>query len=284
MSQTFRIVTWNIERGIKFDEIARILLDDVPADIYALQEVDLHARRSSCRDVCADLAAHLGMHYIYGIEFREFAQEGCGSKYAYHGQAFISEFQCNHSETLYFPHQFKDRSLRWFHKPIIASSILHAKLMQTIASVDLGYTVANLFQPRSGRRMALFGEFELGDRKLFVYNTHLEWYVNDTERAAQMQDIIEDTYLRVSELDAVVILGDFNTELGADSLVIKRAQEHGFVDAMSSFESRNARTCDNDQRLDWILVKNLKAVSGYVYPDGFDASDHLPVIVELEFV
>ena len=62
------------------------------------------------------------------------------------------------------------------------------------------------------------------------------------------------------------------------------AQEQGFVDALSSFESGTVATCDNDQRLDWILVKNLKGVSGYVYPDGFDASDHLPVVVELEFV
>ena len=189
MSQKFRILSWNIERGIKFDKIAKILREKIPAEIYALQEVDIHAHRSRCRDVAADLAHALSLNYLYGTEFRELAQEGCGSKHAYHGQAFISKFPLNNSETFYFPNQFRDWAPRWYHKPILSSRLprLQTKFIQNVGSVELGYVVAHAFQPRKGGRMALFGEFEIGDRKLFVYNAHLESHASDGERALQMK-------------------------------------------------------------------------------------------------
>ena len=99
-----------------------------------------------------------------------------------------------------------------------------------------------------------------------------------------MQDILEDVDLRVAQDDAVIILGDLNTALGASSPVIQAAEERGFRDALTHFADKDTATCTNGQRLDWILIKNLRATNVSVYGDGFAASDHLPVVAELEFV
>lgn len=286
--QKFRIVTWNIERGIKLDKIAKVLCKKIQADIYALQEVDVHAYRSRYRDVATELASALGMPYIFGKEFREFAQEGYGSNHAFHGQEFISKFPVSNSETFYFPHQFRDWSKRWFHKPIIFSRLprLQTKLIQNVGSMELGYAVAHTFQPRKGGRMALFGEFNIGDRELFVYNAHLESHASDAQKALQMQDILchLDGNEKIKENDAIVILGDLNNHLGADSPVIKVAEERGLKDALLDFESRNMPTSHDGKRIDWILIKNLKAINCFVFKGGFEASDHLPVVAELEFI
>ena len=287
-SQKFRIVSWNIEKGIKFDKIAKILCEKIPADIYALQEVDIHVYRSKYRDVAADLASALGMSYVFGIEFREFAQEGYESKHAFHGQEFITRFPLNYSETFYFPHRAKVRSLQWFHKPLLLTRLprLKTKLTQNVGSVELGYTVANFFQPREGARMALFGEFEIGGKKLFVYNAHLECHTKDEEKALQIQNIMHhiDANKRIEEDDAVIILGDLNTTLGASSPAIQAAEKRGFHDALAHFADKDVATCTTGQRLDWILIKNLRVTNASVYGGGFAASDHLPIVADLEFV
>lgn len=286
MPQRFRLVTWNIERGIKFENILAILCEKIPADIYAFQEVDIYAYRSRYRNVAADLASGLRMPYVFGAEFRELAQEGRGSAHALHGQEFISRFPIINWETFYFPNQFKDWTPRWFHKPLILSRLprLQTKLIQNVGSVELGHTVAHFFQPREGGRMALFGEFKVGDRKLFIYNTHLESHASDAQKALQMQDIIQNANSKLAESDAVIIIGDLNTNLGKNSPVIKLAHKHNFVDVLLNCKKKNIATCDTNKRLDWILTKNLKVVEGSVWLDAFNASDHRPVMAELEFL
>ena len=286
MPQTFRLASWNIARGVKFDKIVSILREEIPADIYALQEVERHTYRSGYRDAAADLSSALDMHYAYGVEYRELAQEGYGLRHALHGQAFFSNVPIMGSRTFYLPHQIHDWSPRWFHKPLLLAKIprLQAKLIRNIGSIELGFAVARLFQPREGGRMAQIGEFNIRGRKLFIYNTHLEWHASDRERALQMRDILQDAGSRIDEKDAVIILGDFNTELGESSLVIQAAQKHGFCDALLNFDNCHVATCSNGQRMDWILTKNLKTINGSVFLDAYEASDHRPIIVELEFI
>lgn len=94
-----RVATWNIERGLSYDQIKMALASPeefraaVPvlekassrqklladsqleslrdADILVLNEVDLGMKRTGYRDVAADLAAALHMNYAYGVEFVE---------------------------------------------------------------------------------------------------------------------------------------------------------------------------------------------------------------------
>jgi len=285
-SQKFRVVSWNIENSIKLGAVARVLSEKIPADIYALQEVDAHAHRSRYKDVAADLAQYLGMQYIFGAEFQEFAQEGCGSKPAFHGQAFIAKSSPVRWKKLLLPHQTRDWSRRGYHALLFRLRLhrLKDKAIKKFGARELGFEVAHFFQPREGGRVALVGEFRIGDRRVYVYNTHFEGHGNEEGRTLQMQDILGDVDSRVAENDAVIILGDLNTTLGASSPVIQAAQESGFRDALAHFADKDIATCANGQRLDWVLIKNLRVINASVYEGGFAASDHLPVVAELEFV
>jgi len=286
----FRIVSWNIERGKKFTHILRTMHEKIDADIYALQEVDRYAHRTQYRDVCADLARSLDMSFVYGAEFREFAQEGYKSEHAFYGQGFLTHLQLLDSRAFYLPHQIYGRSLQWFHKPLISSKVLRLpiwyRLVQNryIYSQRFTYRIEGLVAPRSGGQVALIGKFRIGAKKVFVYNIHLEGFGNDKQKAIQMQDILHDVRTRTQENDAVVILGDLNTQCGESSLVIQAAYEDGFRDALLHFEDQKIATCKTNQRLDWILTKNLKTISASVLKDSYDASDHRPVIAELEFL
>ena len=59
-----------------------------PADLYLLQEVDLHTRRAGNRDVAAELASRLRLNGAYAIEFEELSQES--GRPAYIGQATLT--------------------------------------------------------------------------------------------------------------------------------------------------------------------------------------------------
>jgi endonuclease/exonuclease/phosphatase family metal-dependent hydrolase len=62
-----RVVTYNIHAGLvsSLDEVGDVL-EDLDADVIALQEVDRDARRTGYRDQAGDLAARLDMDYAYG--------------------------------------------------------------------------------------------------------------------------------------------------------------------------------------------------------------------------
>lgn len=63
------LVTWNIERGVKFDQIAATL-QALDPDLVLLQEVDRSCSRSGNRHVARDLARHLGMNWVTAGEFQ----------------------------------------------------------------------------------------------------------------------------------------------------------------------------------------------------------------------
>jgi hypothetical protein len=103
MGPSLRLVEWNIERGIEFDEIKQLLTDKQgfiakvhseaannagtakaddqvlnaqmnvlqSADVLVLNEVDWGMKRSNYRAVVKDLADALKMNWAYGVEFVE---------------------------------------------------------------------------------------------------------------------------------------------------------------------------------------------------------------------
>jgi endonuclease/exonuclease/phosphatase family metal-dependent hydrolase len=67
---TIRVVDWNIDRGLRLQEIIEFL-DAQSADVLILQEVDLNARRSGYRNIAEEIARQLRMNYVFGCEFQE---------------------------------------------------------------------------------------------------------------------------------------------------------------------------------------------------------------------
>ena len=162
----FRILSWNINRGLQFPKILQFL-KTVQADLLLLQEVDLNARRTGCRDIASELAHALNLNYVFGLEFQELS-EGTPARPAYHGNATLSPWPLSKARMI----RFRDQSSFW--KP--------------------HWYVPNLatFQRRTGGRIALVAEANIYGRKVVTYNLHLESRGADELRLRQLNEVLAD--------------------------------------------------------------------------------------------
>jgi endonuclease/exonuclease/phosphatase family metal-dependent hydrolase len=71
-----RVVSWNIDRGLKLGKTIEFLAG-AKADIILLQEVDVNCRRTHRINVAMEIAQKLAMNYVFAREFEELTQ---GSK------------------------------------------------------------------------------------------------------------------------------------------------------------------------------------------------------------
>ena len=236
------VVSWNIEQGKRYEQI-RDTLADLHADIYLLQEVDMGVRRSEYREVARDLANDLGgLNWVFAGEFQEIGQSRRDTP-ALTGQAVLSRYPIRNAFALGFENQAK---LRWRLDP---------------------------FQPRRGGRMALRVE----SAGILLYDAHLESAKDDGFRRKQVDEMLSD-YLTLGRADQPVVLaGDFNTEKApADSMVVERLVDHGFVDALGTLAPRRTSIAHADP-LDWIFVRNMTPSRGRVVAVRNKPSDHFPL-------
>src|SRR6266853_4435744 len=188
--QTIRVVNWNIDRGLRLQEVADFL-ESQQADLLTLQEVDLNAKRTLCRNIAEELARRLGMNYVFGREFEELTQ-GSRTSPAYHGQATLSRWRLANPRVIRFRRQSNFWRPRWF-------------LPRT-----------EPFQERLGGRIALVTEIEGAGRRLTVYNLHLESRGNHDIRLAQMEEVLEDVKKQAPQ-SPTLIAGDLNFDASSTS-------------------------------------------------------------------
>ncbi|MCX7603204.1 MAG: hypothetical protein N2036_03930, partial [Bryobacteraceae bacterium] len=124
-----RILSWNIERGIRLEEIRRFL-DQRQADLILLQEADWEARRSGGHRIAAELGAALGLEWAFAPEFLELGQR-IGGRDAWHGQATLSRLPIREARLF----RFRAQSASWRPRPWLPAW--------------------SIFQPREGGRIAL---------------------------------------------------------------------------------------------------------------------------------
>jgi len=113
LPERLAVVSWNIERGVRFAGVLDTL-KTLDADVLLLQEVDRYCDRSGGRDVAANLAAALGMNWIFAGEFQEIG-EGTKGRGALHGQAILSRYPITDAGVLVFMEQAR---LRWRLNPV----------------------------------------------------------------------------------------------------------------------------------------------------------------------
>jgi endonuclease/exonuclease/phosphatase family metal-dependent hydrolase len=246
-----RIVSWNIERGLRFPGILEFLRI-VQADLILLQEVDTNARRTHYRDVASDLARALHLNVVFGREFQELS-EGSSASPAFQGQATLSPWPLSNGRTI----QFRDQSNFWkprWYVPRIGA-----------------------FQRRNGGRIALVAEARVYGRKLVTYNVHLESRSNDTLRLRQLEEVLEDCR-RCGDASMFVIGGDFNLNAGHGNAA-KALRDAGFHDA-ARLSGRPTTPVHGLPRhagaIDWIFVSGGLDSQGRVHDDVHE-SDHYPV-------
>ncbi len=190
-----RIVTWNIERGVKFEAVQSVL-QELDADVVLLQEVDRFCSRSDDRDVARELAQHLRMNYVTAGEFQEIG-EGRRDRPCVSGQAILSRLPIGEATTVRFEDQ---ASLKWRLNPA---------------------------QPRRGGRIAL-GARTAG---ALFYSVHLESGADEQRRAHQVLDILANV---PPGEEPVIIGGDFNNAGGEASAMFDGLRAAGFTNAMGA--------------------------------------------------
>ena len=253
--RTIQVVSWNIARGCRLDEIVEFLVG-ANADLILLQEVDRHARRTEYRNVAEVLAKRLRLNYAFGIEFQELAQ-GSRDAPAHHGQATLSRWPLCDCGVLRFSRQSTYWQPRWWIPPL------------------------PLFQRRLGGRVALLCHATIGETTLAVYNLHLESRRGDDLRRSQLSEVFNET-LRHG-LDApVIVAGDFNfdvTKAGSECLN-KTGFQNPFADL--GLRTAQAHSFGRSNTIDWILARGPVAPVSPKIHHSVSASDHYPLTLTLE--
>jgi endonuclease/exonuclease/phosphatase family metal-dependent hydrolase len=283
-----RILTWNIERGYRPEQIAAALAAIRP-DIACLQEVDWGNRRTGGRDVLQELAEVTGMLGLYGIEFLEI----CSPRRPEHlagGGAIGNALLCRLAPQDAFRIELPT-CLDWESD-----------------ATDSGLPRLTRWrlrrEERIGRRFGVGAEFEWNGRRLLVCSVHLEdklggvggrwWQFKAVER--EMEGRCGDAALRV-------IAGDFNTfdcrmarvvmpgsggpALGRPAGVPEAAWWQDALLPDTGYADPFAPTAWTFRilpffwaKLDWITIKGGLAINCGVGP--FATSDHRPVWLDLE--
>jgi endonuclease/exonuclease/phosphatase family metal-dependent hydrolase len=245
-----RLVTFNIRHGVGADDrfdlprLAKVL-QAVDADVICLQEVDRHyGERSEDVDQPLLLSRALDMQLAWGPAIGE-ERGGTGPDREY-GNALLSRL------------------------PILISDV---------------HPLPGGGEPRSALRTLV----ELDGGTLWVTTTHLTR--TGGERAAQIAALAA---LHSEPMEAGVIVGDFNTEPDAPELTALRPR---FSDAWEVAQDRQDRSgwrfWQHDEgfthpagsphrRIDQVWVSDGVAVASARVHDGHGASDHLPLVVDLE--
>jgi len=247
-----KVVTWNINRGQRLNEVIEFLVE-AAADLILLQEVDLNARRTNCRNVAYDIAQALAMNYAFGCEFEELSQRR-NRMPAYHGQATLSRFPLLNSRILRFHRQSKFWLPRWFIPRM------------------------RPFQRRVGGRMALISFVDLPGQMLIVYNVHLESRADDDLRCGQLLELLDDVCQHAPDVQ-VVVAGDFNADLRQEpfaSIIGNAGLSNPFAHFFSLPTTVPSRF-HSSRTIDWILTKGPLSASEPKLHDLIRASDHYPL-------
>lgn len=263
------IAAWNAER-LKYHAPSVELVKASGADILLLTETDLGMARAGNRHTTADLAADLGMSYVYGVEFVELGlgdsrerawHDGETNAVGFHGNALLTRLPLKEAALI----RLDDGAVWW--------------------------TDAQDGQGRLGGRMALAALVETQFGPIVAVSAHLESKSDADDRARQIARLIAAVDCLAGELP-VVIGGDLNTNSVPEGS--RTPEDHEplfgvFAAAGYTWDSANdfalsQRTRPDGTplppfaRIDWLAVRGLTASEPRTVPavdgKGDAISDH----------
>jgi endonuclease/exonuclease/phosphatase family metal-dependent hydrolase len=181
-----RIVAWNIERGKHFEPLVATLTGDrglAGADVLLLNEVDLGMGRSRNRHVARELAAALGMRYVFANSHVLLAPGDWNERshdepntLALHGNAILSRF------------------------PIV--SFRATPLPERTDKFEA-------LEKRLGEKRTLICDLELPLGPITVALVHLDPFCDSRHRAHQLKRVLAE--LERDSADRILLGGDLNT-------------------------------------------------------------------------
>jgi endonuclease/exonuclease/phosphatase family metal-dependent hydrolase len=253
---SFRVVDWNIDRGLKLSAIIDFL-GDANGDIFILQEVDINAHRTHRVNVAQEFARKLRLNYVFGREFVELTQ-GTKANPAYHGQATLARWRISNPRVIHFQHQSDFWKPRWF-KP----------KLQT-------------FQERLGGRIALAAEINIAGVSIVTYNLHLESRGNDDLRLTQLDEVLGDASA-YSSVTPLILAGDLNLN-AVKTGAAEKLSAAGFCSAVPSarLPTTPARhVLEAGRHIDWAFVRGTMQANKERVHSEVKASDHYPISFDL---
>lgn len=180
---SFRVVQWNVEKGTRFEALARALESHpqlAGAGVVMLNEVDLGMARSGNRHVARELAERLGMHWVFAPAHLELTK-GVGADLEAEGENEIG-LQGNAILS------------RWpLERP-------------RVVGLPVCFEAFHFHEKRYGRRVAAVADLQTERGTVVLAGTHLE--VRDTPRcrARQTRTLVDALPRR----GPVLVAGDFN--------------------------------------------------------------------------
>lgn len=278
LSGPLTIAAWNLERCL-FPKETADKIKAQGASVALLSEVDQGMARTGQRHTAEEVARHLGMEYVFGVEFfelglgspteRDFCKEEENAR-GWHGNAILSSVPLNRVALLRL-----DDHGHWF-------------------ATDFG---ADPEQPRIGGRMALLAELETENGPLCVVSTHLESNAGAAHRATQFEALMDAVDLFAPEIP-VVIGGDLNTgnHMPPDfdwisETLFQAAEARGYTwdgtaEGMTTRPSLITRHPDRAMKLDWFACRGLKVSAPRIVSSmtgEVPLSDHDLIVMSCEF-
>ncbi len=244
-----RLVAGHLSRA------ARALSDGVRmprVDVLALQEADKQTLRAGGRHITRELAREMKMHYAHA-PFN--APRGVEEE----SKQWYLDF-----EERIAPDEAGDTGLAMLSR-LPLNSITRIKLPGTDCA----------WRPR----LALETVIQIGEKKLFLYNTHIDPHGSIAERLKQHEAILERAAQNANE--PVMLLGDFNT-LTREARKAMRSllESHGyttpFADGTATWRAGLIRL-----HTDWIFVRGV-SITGHGVARSLGVSDHWPVWIEID--
>jgi endonuclease/exonuclease/phosphatase family metal-dependent hydrolase len=268
--KTLRLMAWNTERGRHWRKGVQ-LIQETPAlrdpDFVFLGEMDLGMARSANEHTTREMAAALGMNYVYGVEFVELTGGELEERelypgpneWGYHGNAILSRYPLRNLRMLRFPGIEK-----WY------DGKAH------------GASESEWPQKRLGGRMALFATVRLG-RDVTIVSAHLESSTKDSAIRKRQTGMILAELRAHADGTPVILGGDFNAVPGEPMFEGVRAAGFGLEDSNDTTGGTVQRVVDGkvvvgDKYIDYLLIRGLRVVrdetSPKVIPGVYPAGDN----------
>ncbi len=147
---SYRLVAWNLERGIEYEGQLEALRDHpylASADVYLLTETDVGMARSGNRNIARDLARNLGLEYAFAPCYLNLAK-GAGveneiageNDLGLHGNAVLSRFPIRNPRAIALGNgrdKMRGREKRIGQQVAAAAEIALPGLDLTVCSVHL---------------------------------------------------------------------------------------------------------------------------------------------------
>ena len=180
----YRLVSWNIERGIRLDGQIDALRSHSylkTADVILLMETDVGMARSGNRAVAQELARALGMYYVFVPAYLNLTN-GSGLERQIRGENSVGRQ---------------------------GNAVLSRYPIGAVSRIPLRNGIDKMASPekRIGCLAALAGAIEFPNFRLTVLSTHLDAQSSQRHRRDQMRDILDG----VPPGGPVLLGGDWNT-------------------------------------------------------------------------